>query len=379
MNRSPRVLHVGKFYAPHRGGIETHLQFLCTELRKYADVRVLVASGERRGSEEIIDGVPVTRAATPFSLASAPLCPGMIRAIHEAQADIVHLHVPNPSAIMAYLASGHQGALVCTYHSDTVRQKILGPLFEPIMTQVLKRCDAIIVSSPNYIDSSPVVRRYKHLCHVIPFGIPVDEFERADHGAVREIRERYGPNMIMSVGRHVYYKGFQFLIEAMERVNGKLVLIGDGPLRGECENLIRTKKLEDKVFILGRVEDVVPFYHASQLFVLPSIARSEAFGIVQIEAMACGKPVVNTNLDSGVPFVSLDGVSGLTVPPGDTVALAAAINTLLGDDELRARYGAAARRRVDQLFTLEAMTNKMLDLYEQVCPRFANVRTVMQT
>ena len=371
MSAFPRILQVGKYYAPHKGGIETHLQLLCEQLRGHADVRVVVASGTRSSSEETVGGVPVKRLATWLNLASAPLCPAMVREIRDSQADIVHLHLPNPSAVMAYLASGHTGTLICSYHSDTVRQKILGPAFEPILMQVLRRSAAVIAASPNYIESSRVLRAVRDRCQVIPYGIPVAQFDRVDSQQVDAIQRQYGPNLLVTVGRFVYYKGFEYLIRAMEKIDGRLLLVGDGPLRPVFEKEIRARGLENRVTLLGQVEHILPFYQAAEIFILPSIARSEAFGIVQLEAMACGKPVVNTQLDSGVNFVSLDGVTGITVAPQEPAALATAINALLGNADLRARYGAAARSRVQQLFTLETMTQKMLELYDQVCPSFS--------
>jgi glycosyltransferase involved in cell wall biosynthesis len=144
------------------------------------------------------------------------------------------------------------------------------------------------------------------------------------------------------------------------------LLIGNGPLREELEAQSRSLGIHDRVTILSGVADVVPYYHAADLFVLPSVNRSEAFGLVQLEAMACGKPVVNTSLNSGVPFVSRHEETGLTVAPGDSDALAGAITRLLRDPELCARLGAAAQLRAESEFNVEIMARKTLDLYRTV-------------
>src|SRR5208282_387744 len=161
---------------------------------------------------------------------------------------------------------------------------------------------------------------------------------------------------------------FEYLIRAMAKVNGELIIIGDGPLRGFLENEAQAIGVRSRVHFLGEVQNtqLSAYYHASDVFVLPSVARSEAFGIVQLEAMACGKPVVNTQLDSGVPYVSLDGETGFTVEPRDSNALAVAISTLLDEHALRARFGAAARRRVEKEFNAELMARRTLDVYQEV-------------
>lgn len=363
-----RTLQIGKFYPPYMGGMETHLQALCENLAPSIKVQVVVANDSRRSSEDWVRGIKVMRTGTLFNLSSAPICPKMIGAISRAEADIVHMHLPNPMAVLAYLASGHRGKLIITYHSDVVRQKLLGTAFYPILARVLDRCAAIIATSPNYVESSAILSAYHERCHVIPYGIPLQQFEQCNQAEVRAIRARYGERLILSVGRLVYYKGFEYLIRAMANVPGRLLLIGDGPLRASLEQEARAYGVSDRVVFLGELqnEETIPYYHATDLFALASIARSEAFGIVQLEAMACGKPVINTQLDSGVPFVSLGGVTGLTVPPGDAAALAAALNQLLDDPTLRAAYGAAARQRVREEFALEVMMRRTLQLYAQV-------------
>ena len=366
--RDLRVVHVGKFYPPHMGGIETHLQALCGELTRSVDLRVIVASDDDQPREETIEDVRVLRVPTRWTVASTPLCPGMVREISTSQAGIVHIHLPNPTAVLAYLASRHPGRLVVTYHSDTVRQKVLGPMFAPFLHQALQRASAIIATSPDYLRTSPVLARHKERCHVIPYGIALDEFEHADPSTVQRLRERYGERLILSVGRLVYYKGFEYLIRAMQQIRGRLIIIGDGPLRPKLQQMVAELGLGEKVVLAGEIQntEVAPYYHASDLFALASIARSEAFGIVQIEAMASGIPVVNTSLDSGVPFVSLHEKTGLTVPPENPDALASAINRLLDDRNLRQSFGRAAQLRARQEFSLHAMSSRVLALYQTV-------------
>ena len=358
------VLQVGKFYPPYRGGMETHLHTLCTGLREHVDLRVLVANDGRQRVDEVMDGIPVTRLGTKLNFASAPITPGLTAVMRAANPDIIHLHIPHPTAVLSYLASRHRGRLIVTYHSDIVRQRVLGQAFRPVLDRFLSRSSAIICGFPNYIDSSPVLRMYRERCQVLPYGITTEHFEIPDEAAVRAIRARHGDRIVLAVGRHVGYKGFEYLVRAMAGVDARLIVVGDGPLRGSLEDMSRALGLEAKVAFAARVEDVTPYYHAADVFVLPSVARSEAFGLVQLEAMAAGLPVVNTSLASGVPYVSPHGITGLTVPPKDERALADAITRLLDDPELRQRYGAAARHRVHTDFTVDEMVRQTLAIYE---------------
>jgi glycosyltransferase involved in cell wall biosynthesis len=361
-----KVVQVGKYYPPHVGGIETHLQALCDGLKKSHDVQVFVAHDRRRDEHAIVNGVAIHRLGIQFKIAGAPICPTMPWKIRHAGADIVHIHLPNPAGVLAMLASGYRGPLVATWHSDIVRQRRLAKIFEPIQRRFLANCDALIASSPNYVESSPDLRRLRKRTVVIPFGIEVEKFRDPPAAAVAAIRRGRSKPLLLAVGRLVAYKGFDHLVRAMARIDATLLLIGGGPLGHSLERMARELGVANRIEFLGEVRDIVPYYHAADLFVLPSIARSEAFGIVQLEAMACGKPVVNTNLDSGVPFVSLDGVTGITVEAANADALASAINRLLGDAQLRTAYGEAARRRVQSEFTINAMVQRTRDLYEAV-------------
>ncbi len=371
------VLHIGKFYRPHLGGIETHVESLCHGLRESMDVRVLVASNHRYRENSVIDGIPVTRVHVPVTIAGAPICPGMVWQIRKNNPDIIHLHLPNPTGVLAVLASGYRGRLVVTWHSDIVRQRRLARLYRPVERILLNRCPTIIASSAAYIASSPVLREHADRCLTIPFGIDADKFDvrHVDQSVLRDLRQRFGPRMILSVGRLVYYKGIQFLIQAMAKVDAKLVIIGEGPMRRALEQEVAALGIADRVIFLGRVHDhLTTYFHAADVFALPSCERSEAFGIVQLEAMASGKPVINTQIDSGVPYVSLDGITGITVQPRSSEAMAAALNRLFDDPELRRRMGNAGRHRVKAEFNLELMVRRTMDIYEQVGAREVNAR-----
>ena len=369
-----RVLHIGKYYPPYRGGMESHLESISNELNRLVDLEVIVANTGWRTEKEIVDGVRVTRVGKLFDLQSAPICPDLVRKIRAAKSDIIHIHWPNPGALLAYLASGHRGKLVLTYHSDVVRQRTLAAAFTPILRAALNRAAAIIVSSPNYIGGSYVLPEFRSRCRVIPFGVSGDYFDQFDPNAVSRIREEYGPRIVLGVGRMVYYKGFEHLVRAMAQVDAHLLLIGRGPLREPLTELAADLNLADRITFLTEVNDIRPYYQAADVFVLSSIMRSEAFGIVQLEAMASGKPVINTELDSGVTFVSPHGVSGLTVPPADSVALSQAMSQLLDQPNWRMELGAGARQRIADNFTVDRMVQATFKLYQDVMGQRSDVR-----
>ena len=368
-----KVLHIGKFYPPVRGGMETQLQDLCRAVAPSVDVEVIVGHTQMRTAHEMDGEIRIHRMGTVATVSSASICPAMVSAIRKTTADIVHLHAPNPTAAMCYLASGHPGRLVISHQSDIIRQRVLALAYEPWLRRLMNRAEAIISLSPNYIASSRELSRYRDKCHVIPHGIDPARFETPDRQAVAEIKQRYGERFVLAVGRLVYYKGFEYLIRAIAGTGANLIIIGTGPLESELRSVTESLHLSSHVHFLGDVPDVTPYYHAASIFALPSTARSESFGIVQAEAMACGTPVINTQLDSGVPFVSLDGVTGITVPPADAGSLHRAIQRLLSDDELHRRFSGAARERVRKVFSLDQMASWMLQLYEEVLRQSAAV------
>jgi rhamnosyl/mannosyltransferase len=184
----------------------------------------------------------------------------------------------------------------------------------------------------------------------------------------QEIKNRYGSRIVLFLGRLIYYKGVEYLVKAMQQVDGKAIIVGDGPLENDLKKLAHECGVEKKVIFAGRIpqEKLAAYYHACDVFVLPSIEPSEAYGLVQLEAHACGKPVVCTDLPTGVPFVNKDGVTGKVVPPRDEHALATALNDLLGDDQLRTKLGSQAKERFNNEFTADIMVERILNVYSDV-------------
>src|SRR5579862_426248 len=363
---APSVLHVGKYYAPHPGGIETHLQHLVAHQSPNLAVEVLVANDHPATRTDHLDGAKIIRVARFGTLASQPLCPSLLWNLAGRTDSILHLHLPNPWAAQAYLMSGHKGKLVISHHADTLGRPYLRKLVDPFVRRAMHRAAAIIVGSSRYADSSQELAGFREKCHFIPYGIDSECFEVVSAPQVSAIHARFGSCLVLGVGRLVAYKGFEILIRAMREVDAALLLIGTGPLRERLERKIRDLKLNNRVHLLGHVDDALPYYKAARIFVLPSVSRAESFGIVQLEAMASGLPVINTRIDSGVPEVSLHGVTGVTVPPGDHASLAQAMQFLLQNEELRLQYGHAARVRAREKFSARGMVKAISRVYQSV-------------
>ncbi len=372
---SMRVTMTNKYYPPHLGGIEHHVRDLAEALVRAGDeVRVIVANEARRTVQERMNGVEVVRLARLFAYASTPVAPGFAAALRrEARAqvppDVLHLHFPYPWGESAWLLAHPGLPTVLTYHSDIVRQRRLLALYRPLLERVLDRVDLIIASSPNMVEASPFLAPRANKCRVVPFGIDVDAFALTSEveEAAAAIRARHVRPIVLFVGRLVYYKGVDVLVRAMADVPADLVIVGTGPLEARLFALADELGVRDRTEIVRSLhfEDLVAYYHAADVLCLPSVERTEAFGLVQIEAQACGTPVVSTRLATGVPFANLDGETGLTVRPGDVDALSAALRTLVTDDALRERLGMQGRARVHAEFTIARMVERTRDVYRE--------------
>ena len=370
------VCHLGKYYPPASGGIETHVRTLAlAQAALGANVRVFCVNHQAGPTVVEDDGpVEVTRFGRLFSALKLDVCPELIKSIRNVEADILHLQVPNPTMILAVLAARPRQPLVVTYQSDVVVQKLRAVVFRPLERIAYRKVKRIMPSSPVYPGGSEFLRAYTDRIQVLPMGIDLEPYlhpcaeniERAK--AIRDRHARGGP-IWLCAGRLVYYKGILNAIRALKSVAGRLLIVGDGPDETELRDEVNRLGLADRVEFLGALPylDIIPYYRAADAFWFPSNARSEAFGLVQVEAMASDCPVINTEIPhSGVPWVSQNEETGLTVPINDPEALAAAAKRLLDEPGLRDRLINAARRRAITEFDHKIMAERSLDIYHSV-------------
>jgi rhamnosyl/mannosyltransferase len=369
-----RVLQFGKFYPPDIGGIE-RVMFDITEGLNARDIRcdVLCSNSENRYVEESIGKYRVTRARSYGIRFATSMSPQMAFKLKEMQGDydIIHVHVPDPTATLSLFAVRPRSKVVVHWHNDIVRQKYLLKLFLPFQDWLVRRADAIVTTSPNYIVGSPYLTHHRDKCHVVPIGVEKSSFQVSDK-TVSEIRKRYGDRRIVfTVGRLSRYKGYQYLIRAARLLSDRYVVLigGAGPLEAELAVQIQREGLGDKVFLLGRIEheDLGCYYEACDLFCLSSITKNEGFGIVQIEAMLFKKPVVSTNIKgSGVTWANLNGETGLVVEPRDPTGLAKAIERICSDRDIYNRFARAGFDRATSEFSKEKMLSAVTGVYETV-------------
>jgi rhamnosyl/mannosyltransferase len=386
-----RICHLGKFYPPARGGIETHLQTLAqAQAALGADVQVLCVNHQDRAGRDVTfatfartatvcewDGpVRVTRVGRWASLARFDVCadlPRVLGQLRRRDVDVLHLHVPNPTMLLPLATLRPRIPLVISYHSDVVRQRRLAQLLRPFEAQVFRRAAAVIAGSPPYLAGSEVLRAYRSKVTVLPYGIDLERYLRPEarvEAAAADLRRDLGQPLWLAVGRLVYYKGLHNALEALRGVPGRLLVVGRGPLEQELRQ--RAEALGVAARVVWRPQfseqELTAAYRAATALWFPSNARSEAFGLVQVEALASGCPVLNTAIPaSGVAWVSRHEESGLTVAVNDPTALAAAANRLLAEPGLRERLAANGRARVVAEFDAALMARRSLEVYRGVC------------
>lgn len=365
VGQKTKIVHVTRYAYPHIGGIEAVIAQINDSLpNENFEKEVLCCSNTEKSSFE--NGVKYNRCRFLFEFAANTISPEFIWKLSRVNTDILHYHMPFIFAVIAhFIARPKYKKLYITYHGAIVGyDKIMKP-FWWLYKYFYKIADKIHVLSPNVINSDPILIDNQDKCEVVPYGIDLElDYNQEE---VTKIKEKYkNKKIILAIGRFVRAKGFVYLIKAMNKLDDAILLIiGDGPLKKDFENYINTNNLKDRVILLGSISDKKTknnYIQASDIFV--SSSQQESFGIVLLEAMKHSKPVINTNLGTGVNYISIHNKTGLTVEPKNSEELANAINKLLNDDNLRKILGQNAKKRVENVFNISKIKNKIKKLYE---------------
>jgi len=366
-----RVLHVYKdSYPPIVGGIERHIHAIREALPEVEQdvlvcarsprTRVIGAPAGGRGRDTL-----VAEFGRILSVPVAPTFPRWVRRL--AAGAVVHVHMPNPLAELSIVMLPRAIPVVASYHADVYRQRHLLPVYAPLVRRCLRRANAVLTGSVQLRDGSSLLRSAGVRAEVVPYAIDVHHWAGAHADATRiaQLQETYGGPFVLAVGRLVSYKGFDRLINAARDLPWHVVIIGDGPLRAELEAQIRDHQLQERVHLIGRLNDdaLRDHFAAAGLFVLPSVNRAEAFGVVLLEAQAAGIPVIATDTGTGTPEAFEPGGSGILVPANDEDALKDAMLALIRDPGRRRQFGAAGAERVRRQNSLEALARRLGPLY----------------
>jgi glycosyltransferase involved in cell wall biosynthesis len=366
-----RILHAFKVYTPDQhGGIVEAIARITSGTPSGDSASLLACRYLGIGSTIEVEGLPVERTTTLAQFSSMPISPGYIPTFRRRMrnADVIAFHAPFPFVdIGLTLGFPSDKALVIHWHAEITGRNSFRPIFRPLLKKSVERADRIIVSHPSITEQSEYLAGYREKCVVIPYGVDTDfwcERPPGDETESLELRKKH-PRLIVACGRLVPYKGFDVLLRALKSVDAHLIIAGSGPLEEELRNIAAAAGVADRVTFAGYLtrEKQRLTFGAANLFVLPSVNEAEAFGIVQLEAMCCGIPVVNTSLPTGVPWVARGGMEGLTVAPRDEVALGAAISRLLDDSDLAKRLGAAGKARALSLFGWRKFASDVSEQY----------------
>jgi glycosyltransferase involved in cell wall biosynthesis len=368
-----RILQLGRFYPPDLGGIETVIFEVAEGLNTNNIVcDVLCSNKVNKLDISKVGKYKVIRAPSLTHILSTSISPLLILQLRKVinDYDIIHLHHPDPMATLALLACRPRQKIVVHWHSDIVRQKFALFFYRPVQEMLLKRCDKVIVTSQNYLDTSQHLEKYKSKAVVIPIGINAEM--SSNQQKLDALKSKFGnKKIIFSLGRHVYYKGFEYLIDSTLYLTDDFVVIigGDGPLTASLKQQAISKGLESKVVFTGKIpfSEIHSYFELCDIFCLSSIERSEAFGVVLLEAMSLSKPLVTTNIPgSGANWVNQHNETGLNVPPQNAEALAKAFIKISSDQTLREKFSRQSKARYQNNFTRQAMVDQLVALYSGV-------------
>lgn len=367
-----RVLHVYRTYFPDtQGGLEEAIRQICQATAQLG-VRNTVFTVSSQPEPAIIerDEATVVRARKSFEIASCGFStPAGVRAFARLAADhdLVHYHLPWPFADMLHVGLRIDRPSLATYHSDVVRQRVLGALYQPLMRRFLGSLHALVATSPDYVRTSPVLAPLANRITVIPNTLDPTTYPVVDSATVDAWRTRIGDPFFLFVGVLRYYKGLDYLLEAAQQVPYPIVVAGEGPEGERLRRMAAATSLKNVQF-LGHVSDAVKvaLIRASRGIVFPSHLRSEAFGMTLLEGAAFGKPLISCAIGTGTSYVNEHRTTGLVVPARDASALVAAMHELATDPAHASRLGLAAQARFERLFSARAVGEAYRLLYERL-------------
>lgn len=373
-----KIVHFGKYYYPDIGGIESVVNCLATETAK-TDFKVSVICFNKyaKNVNEVIDNVEIYRFKSKLVIASQPISIKYILCCIRIgrTADIIHLHHPNILGFLSALTLRKKNQLLIHWHSDIINKGILGTLIKPIEYLILRKAKKIIATSYQYLESSSSLTKFKKKVVVVPIGVKdirTNSINKSFNSNIDYLLNKtQGKHIILSVGRLVPYKGFDVLINSVKYLNDDavIVIIGSGQLKITLDSLVEKNAYKDRVFIVGQLSDneLQILFKKADIYCLSSVERSEAFGVVLLEAMSYSLPIVATNIKgSGVSWVNKHNISGLNVPVKDPRALANAINKILNDENLKTRLSLGSRSRYESKFTENITINKVIAIYNKI-------------
>ena len=372
-NNQIKILQLGKFY-PIRGGVEKVMYDLMlglSEEKVYCDMLCASTEDYPAGIININPYAKLIVEATKVKLAATMLAPSLIIRLRKIAKDydIIHIHHPDPMASLALFLSGYKGKVILHWHSDILKQKTLLKLYRPLQDWLIKRANIIVGTTPVYVKESPFLDKVQHKIDYIPIGV---EPLIADKGKAEKLKQKYrNKHIVFSLGRLVEYKGYEYLIKAAQHLdeNYQIIIGGKGPLMESLTSLIAELGIQDRVTLLGFVadDDIPDYFEVCDMFCLSSIWKTEAFAIVQIEAMSCGKPIVCAHIPgSGVAWVNKDGISGLVVESENEIALVDAIKRISTDANLQMKLSEGSKKRYEEYFTRKKMTERCLNIYRNI-------------
>lgn len=366
-----KVIQLVKYYFPNPGGMERFVKMLSEGMSRKELVDTLIYTNhtqknKENTTEEVSEKLKIIRKRVNFYFKSQPMnffYTDLDRYIENC--DVIHLHYPYPNLelyLIRNLEKVKDKKIIITWHANIGKSR--WSWAESALTLVtynlLKRADKIVVTSPQLIEESNLLQKFKDKTSVIPIGsdLPIEKTSK-----------QFPKNRkfsVLFVGKLRKYKGVDILLKSLVGLDINCTIVGSGEEMTYLVGLSKKLELEKFVRFRGEVSDDVlkTLYASHDLFVLPSINEAEAFGIVQLEAMSYGMPVINTKLNSGVPHVSLDNFSGLTVMPNNVQELKSALRTLSTNRLMYERLSSNALKRMEY-FSLDNLVNSYLSEYRK--------------